>query len=143
MSDATEKLVHGTCVAIGDWCVLFRGDPGSGKSDLGLRLIEDGAALVSDDQVALTNLGDYLVAGPPGPIAGLLEVRGVGILRKPHVSGIPLAMLVDLVPAAKVPRLPDARTDNILNVELPVIDLYAFETSAAIKVRLALQSLLD
>lgn len=143
MIKTNETLVHGTCVAIGDWSVLLRGEPGSGKSDLGLRLIDGGATLVSDDQVALTNAGDFLAATAPGPIAGLIEVRGVGILTKPYVSGIPLALLVDLVPRKKVPRLPDARTDNILGMELPAIDLYAFEASATIKVHLALQSLLD
>jgi serine kinase of HPr protein (carbohydrate metabolism regulator) len=138
-----EVLVHGTCVALEDWSVLLRGPSGSGKSDLGLRLINAGGTLVSDDQVVLQDSGGFLRASPPQNIAGLLEVRGVGILKMAHTQGVPLGLLIDLVQPDKVPRLPDAQTDKILGVDLPVLALCAFESSAPAKVMLALRSLID
>jgi serine kinase of HPr protein (carbohydrate metabolism regulator) len=139
----SELLVHGTCVALGDWSVLLRGAPGSGKSDLALRLIDRGAILVSDDQVALSPSGGFLRASPPRQIAGLFEVRGVGIVQKPYITKVPVALLIDLVPADQVPRLPDASTDTLLDVDLPVLRLAPFEASAPIKIELALSSLID
>ncbi len=138
-----ETLVHAACVALYDWAVLLRGPARAGKSDLGLRLINSGAILVADDQVILAESGGFLRASPPTNIAGLLEVRGVGIVKMPHRQGVPLGLLIDLVPPDKVPRLPDARTDKIMGVELPVLALSPFESSAPAKVMLALRSLLD
>jgi len=138
-----ETMVHGTCVALEDWAVLLRGPSGSGKSDLGLRLINSGATLISDDQVILADSGGFLRARPPANIAGLLEVRGVGILQMLHTQGVPLGLLIDLVQPDKVPRLPDARTDKINGIDLPVLALSPFESSAPIKVKLALRSLID
>lgn len=138
-----ETLVHAACVALDDWAVLLRGPAGAGKSDLGLRLINSGAILVADDQVILADSGGFLRASPPTNIAGLLEVRGVGIMKMPYRQGVPLGLLIDLVPPDKVPRLPDARTDKIMGVELPVLALSSFESSTPAKVMLALRSLID
>jgi HPr kinase/phosphorylase len=138
-----DLLVHGTCVALGAWSVLLRGAPGSGKSDLALRLIDRGAILVSDDQVVLRPSGGFLRASPPRQIAGLLEVRGVGIVKKPYITKVPVALLIDLVTPDLVPRLPDATTDTLLDVDLPVLRLAPFEASTPTKIELALSSLID
>ena len=134
-------LVHGTCVALGPVGVLIRGPSGSGKSDLALRLIEDGAALVADDQVALEVQGGQLVASAPATIAGLIEVRGIGIVSLPRVESAPLSLVVDLVTRDHVPRLPDASEAALAGLSLPAIALYPFEASAPAKVRLALRAL--
>ena len=60
-------LVHATCVALDGAGVLLRGPSGSGKSDLALRLIDGGARLVADDQVALSAEAGRLVARAPAP----------------------------------------------------------------------------
>jgi HPr kinase/phosphorylase len=139
-----DLRVHATCVAIGEWGVLFRGPPGSGKSDLALRLIagpppsrEPAAFLVSDDQVIITRDSDTLTAQPPARITGLIEIRGVGIRRVPSVSDARVLLILDLVAREAVPRLhPDPLpTVDILGLRLPVAKLSPFEASAPLKVR--------
>ena len=78
--------VHGTCVAVAGVGVLLRGPPGSGKSDLALRLIDRGAELVADDRVTLRREDDGIVASAPASLAGLIEVRGVGVARVPAIA---------------------------------------------------------
>ncbi|MGE3652127.1 MAG: HPr kinase/phosphorylase, partial [Reyranellaceae bacterium] len=78
-----SSQIHATCVALPEGGVLLRGDSGAGKSDLALRLIDGGARLVADDRTDLMREGDLLIARAPTSIAGLIEARGLGILRLP------------------------------------------------------------
>jgi serine kinase of HPr protein (carbohydrate metabolism regulator) len=145
-----EALIHGTCLALGSAGVLLLGSPGSGKSDLALRLIDqpgDGlsgetraARLVADDQVAIRRAGSTLIATAPAALAGLLEIRGLGLARLPALSEVVLRLAVRLTPAAEIERLPDlarARMD-ILGVGLPLILLDPLSASAPARVRAAL-----
>lgn len=141
-NDTPGTLMYGTVVALGDWGVMLRGKSGSGKSDLALRLIGEGAQLVADDQVYLNLSGGLAYASAPPSIAGLLEVRGVGVTPFPLRARAPLALIINMIAMADVPRLPDAKTAEILGLDLPVLDLYPFEASAAQKVKVALGSLL-
>lgn len=134
---APPATVHGACVMVAGVGVLLRGPSGRGKSDLALRLIDEGAALVADDQVTLARDGDAVVASAPQALAGLLEARGVGLMRLPAAEAVRLALVVDLVAAPEVERLPDPDTAVVLNVALPRIALAPFEASAAAKLRLA------
>lgn len=131
------ETVHGTSVAVDGRAVLLRGPTGSGKSDLALRLIDGGAALVADDQTVLSRDGDGILASAPPRIAGRMEVRGLGIVRLPALPGVPLRMVVDIVPAGEVERLPKAAETMLLGVPMPVLRLAAFEASAPAKIRLA------
>jgi len=131
------QLVHGTTVEIAGKGVLIRGASGSGKSDLALRLIDGGAVLVADDQTELSAKDDRLIASAPANIAGMIEIRGLGIVRLPHRAWAPLALVVELVAGAEVERLPEQNAEIFLGIALPVIRLAAFEASAAAKVRLA------
>lgn len=133
-------LVHATSVEIGGHAALIRGPSGGGKSDLALRLIDGGAVLVADDQTAISNDGGRLFAACPETIAGLLEVRGLGIVRLPHRARAPLALVVDLVAAKDVERLPEPSSAQFLGVMLPRVALAGFEASAPAKVRLAMLS---
>jgi serine kinase of HPr protein (carbohydrate metabolism regulator) len=129
--------VHGTTVEIAGAGILLRGAPGSGKSDLALRLIDAGARLVADDRTLLRRDGDRLIAAAPESIAGRLEVRGVGILTMPSVTQAVLRLVVDLVAPDAVERLPEPRSVRLLGVDLPLLSLAPFEASAAAKLRLA------
>jgi RNase adaptor protein for sRNA GlmZ degradation len=141
------RLVHATCVAIdgadGPLGVLLRGPSGAGKSDLALRLIDRGARLVADDQCELRcqdgAAGARLVARAPASIAGVLEVRGLGIMEVPSLAEAPVALVVDLVDPEEVERLPAAATEEILGLELPRVALNAFEAAAPAKLHLALR----
>jgi serine kinase of HPr protein (carbohydrate metabolism regulator) len=143
------SLVHGSAVALGDLGVLIRGKPGSGKSDLALRLVLGPAlkaagnaafALVADDQVILTPTGDRLAMSAPQPIRGLIEVRGVGLLDLGEASEARLALVVDLVEHASVSRLPGPTetSTSVLGVTVPFLRLWPFETSAPLKIAVAL-----
>jgi serine kinase of HPr protein (carbohydrate metabolism regulator) len=141
-------LIHATAVAIdtaaGRRAVLLRGPSGSGKSDLGLRLIDAGARLVADDQSELHRKGESVVVRSPPPIAGLIEVRGVGIIRVEAVAEAQVGLIVDLVPPEAAPeaieRLPGRAIECLLEVDLPCIRVAPFEASAAAKVALALRA---
>jgi len=131
--------VHASCAARAGAAVLLRGPPGAGKSDLTLRLVADGFTLVADDWCLLEPGADGLNVSPPPRLAGLIEVRGLGILRLPHLSAARLALVVDLVPAEAVERLPDPDLcADYPGPPLPLVRLAAFEVSAARKVALAL-----
>jgi len=130
-------LVHGTAIAIDGDAVLLRGQPGAGKSDLALRLIDGGARLVADDQAELQRSGRDIRVRAPASIAGLLEVRGIGIVRVHALAEARLVLLVDLVPPGEVERLPDRNFEELLGLAIPRIVLAPFQVSAAAKVRLA------
>ena len=134
-------LLHATAVAIDGGAVLLRGPPDSGKSDLAVRLIDGGARLIADDQALLLRRKDHILVRAPATIAGLIEVRGVGILRLDPLDEVRLALLVDLVPASQVERLPEPRFETILGLAVPLMALAPFEGSAAAKLRLALRTL--
>jgi len=136
-----SSLIHATAVAIDGAAVLLRGPPGAGKSDLALRLIEDGARLVADDQTLLRRADNRVLVRAPATIAGLLEVRGVGIVRVDPLDEAPLALIVDLVPPEQVERIPDNRSEVVLGLAFPLISLAAFEVSATAKLRLARRAL--
>lgn len=131
-------LIHATCIALAGRGVLLRGPSGAGKSDLALRLIDGGALLVSDDQTAVERDGSGLLARPPATIAGLLEVRGLGLVRLPHLKCVSLHLAIDLVPPSQVERLPEPGAVELLGVSLPCLRLAPFEASATAKVRLAM-----
>ena len=131
--------MHGTCVVVDRMGCLLLGPSASGKSDLALRLVMDqGAKLVADDQVALARLGDRLVAAPPANLAGLIEIRGLGIVKMPHRARARLGLAVVLVSPDEVERMPESNEGiEYFGVSLPLLRLAPFEVSAPLKVRLA------
>ena len=144
----TDTLVHATCIAVegpaGPRGILLRGASGAGKSDLALRLIDQGARLVADDQCALSlGPGPNLIARAPETLAGQIEVRGVGIVETPPLAEAAVALIVDLVPGGPLERMPAAREETLLGVTVPCLALDPFEASALAKLRLAMQAPLD
>ena len=141
------QLLHGTAIALGDRAVLLRGPSGAGKSDLALRalaaslgcLTEQPFDLIGDDQVAVRRAGERLMVNAHPQLAGLIEVRGLGILTVPHVAEAELVLVADLASGRDVARLPDPwPVTDVLGVPLPVMRIAPFEASAPLKLALAL-----
>ena len=133
----SAETMHATTVASDGRAVLITGPSGSGKSDLALRLLDRGFALVSDDRTVVKRDGDRLLAAPAPNIAGKLEIRGLGIVEIENVSDVPIALIVELT--SDIERLPDdSRERLVLGVPLPFVTIDAQTASAASKVALAL-----
>ena len=92
-----SKRIHGTSVALGENGLLILGVSGSGKSDLALRLIDSGATLISDDQTVCMKKANDVRLFSMEKIYGLIEIRGVGLMKVPYIENIKLSMIVELV----------------------------------------------
>lgn len=117
--------VHATAISLEHRGILIRGPSGAGKSVLALYLLDlyalrsREATLVSDDRVDLERHEDGVILSPPASIAGLIELRGRGILQRDYAASVKLALVVDLVP--ELIRMPEdaAFTTTILGVDVP------------------------
>lgn len=140
MAIVSSETLHASCVAIGEHAVLIEGRSGAGKSDLALRLIDRGAALVSDDYTVLMRSARKLLATPPATIAGKIEVRGLGIVDMPYRDRVAVSLLVELVD--EVERMPpEPQTRRIAGIDVPVVAMNGHDASGPIKVELALKRL--
>jgi len=130
--------IYGTCVALSGLGVLLRGPSGSGKSDLALRLIDGGARLVADDQVELSlDAAGRVMAQAPRALVGLLEVRGIGILKFDTMAAAPVTLVADLSADDQVERLPEIETCPLLDRAIRRMALAPFHASTPAKLRLA------
>ena len=115
-------LMQASAVAIEGRALILEGPPGSGKSSLALALIDRGATLIGDDGVALAREGSRVLASPPPNIAGLLEIRGVGLVTLPTAAEMPLALILSLVGEGHAERLPGTLvTRDFFGVPIPVL----------------------
>lgn len=121
--------IHASCAAREGNGVLLLGPSGVGKSDLLLRLRDHGFALVADDQVCI-NDG---FASAPAALAGLLEVRGLGIFRLAFVQDVRLVLAVELAAASRMPS-----PAQHLSTGLPLVFIDPTLCSAPARVALAL-----
>ena len=135
--DTASLLLHGSAVRLSDKGVLLIGKSGRGKSDLALQMIDRGAILIADDQVYVSRDGDRLMANAPSQIAGLIEVRGVGIMRLPYVKS-ELDLVVDLDLDGEETRLPDSMVATWHGLDLQKIRIDARSPSAIAKIHIAL-----
>ena len=140
----TESVtVHASAVLDGERGVLIRGGAGSGKSSLLLGLLTDAAAstwLIADDRVMLTPANGRLIAAVPPVLAGRLEIRGQGIVRRRFVSPARIHLVVDLLPLAECDRMPaprQAETVSIASIELPLLRLPIGLADGPVRVRAA------
>jgi HPr kinase/phosphorylase len=129
MTDTAAASVHASAVMVGNRAVLIRGPSGSGKSRLAFDLILAGrtgqispAVLVGDDRVHLAVHGDHLVVRPAQRLAGLIEIRGLGIRRCAFTAEAVVGLVVDLA-AQDAERLPppEALQTLIHGVQIPRI----------------------
>jgi serine kinase of HPr protein (carbohydrate metabolism regulator) len=128
-----------SAVAIGGRALLIEGPPGSGKSSLALALIDRGAGLIGDDAVTLTSMGDALIASSPPNITGMLELRGIGLVRLPVSAPTPAALILTLgIEAAE--RLPETiPRRTIAGVSIPVLAFDPGTIAPAARAEWALQ----
>ena len=115
-------LIQASAVEIDGRALILEGPPGSGKSSLALSLIDRGATLIGDDGVELTREGDRIIASPPPNIAGLLEIRGVGLVTLPTCHAAPVALILNLVEEGHAERLPTMIVSrDLLDVSIPIL----------------------
>jgi HPr kinase/phosphorylase len=113
-------VLHASCVAYDGRGLLILGAAGAGKSSLALTLMAWGCALVADDRVELRPEGGRLVARAPAALAGLVEMRGVGLLRAAALPEANVVLVADL-DRAEAERLPPYRQATILSLALPCL----------------------
>jgi HPr kinase/phosphorylase len=142
--------IHATTVSLNGRGVLIRGVPGSGKSELALRLIDQPGqgvgdvplkgVLVSDDQTILTAREGAVWATAPGSLQGLLEVRGIGLVHLPFVDEVEVALVVDLLQAGSFERLPEVEElfADLEGVRVARIPLDKAQPAAPAIIRMAL-----
>jgi HPr kinase/phosphorylase len=123
---AADATIHASSVLVGARAVLIRGPSGCGKSRLALALIQAArtgsllfARLVGDDRVRLQAAGGRLLVRPAEALAGLIEVRGLGIMRLPYEPSAVVGLVVDL--GADAERLPETETQfaELEGIRLP------------------------
>jgi serine kinase of HPr protein (carbohydrate metabolism regulator) len=128
---ATEPSIHASAVLVGSQAVLIRGPSGSGKSRLAFDLMLAGrsgtiapTALIGDDRILLSQRAGQLVAQPVPALAGLIEIRGLGIRRCEAADGGAVSLVVDLAAtdAARMPALEALHTviQGVSLARLPV-----------------------
>ena len=113
--------------------VLIEGPSGAGKSDLMLRALQLGWTLVADDRVVLWTSGGQLYGRAPDSLAGLMEIRGLGVVETPCRAFAPITLVARCVAAAEIERLPAPQTISLLGQAIPAIALVALEPSAPAK----------
>jgi serine kinase of HPr protein (carbohydrate metabolism regulator) len=122
----TSSTIHASAVLVGARAVLIRGPAGAGKSRLALALIEAAQAgllpfarLVADDRAHVERVNGRLLVRPAEPLAGLVEVRGLGIRKTPYEPLAVVGLVVDLA-AADGERLPAAAAQGTIVEGIPL-----------------------
>jgi serine kinase of HPr protein (carbohydrate metabolism regulator) len=114
---SSAETIHACCVVVGEAGLLIRGASGAGKSSLAREILFHGGRtgrfcrLVSDDRTKLRSQHGRLVASPAEPIAGCIEIRGLGIVRQPFEPAAVIRLVIDL--SDDPPRHPDARDAQV------------------------------
>ncbi|NVN44649.1 hypothetical protein HW537_12150 [Asaia siamensis] len=127
------RSLHASCASWEGLGVLLTGASGSGKSSLLLRLVESGFALVGDDQIVLQRT----IARPAPALAGLIEVRGLGIVQMPYLPEAAIVLRVELGRNTPIQRLPEKTIDPLTGAWCLTLD--AFHANAVAVIRTALR----
>lgn len=116
----TGQTLHASCIAVDGRGLLILGATGAGKSALALRLLSLGARLVADDRTEVEAEAGRLTARCPAALKGLIEARGVGLLRAPPLASAEIALVADLS-RTEDQRLPPHRRITILGCETDLV----------------------
>lgn len=130
-----NAILHATCVAVDGRGALIVGPSGAGKSALALNLMALGAALVGDDRVELSMVGGQVLASAAPNLRGLIEARGIGLLRAKSVGKAPVTIVVDLG-QTETARLPHVAETRVLRQTVPLLRAAGVPNLAAALVQL-------
>jgi HPr kinase/phosphorylase len=115
--DSSTEIRHASAVAIDGRAVLIEGPTGSGKSGLALELMARGAELIADDRARLVLRDGWPWVLAPERLGGVIEARGVGLIRTGFRAAAPLALVIDMG-EAETDRLPVPGTATVLGQEI-------------------------
>lgn len=130
--------IHGTSVFYKDKGILLLGPPGSGKSDLALRLVDLGGKLIADDQTIIESDKVDLFLSCPPEIQSHLEIRGIGIYNAPIIASAKLDIVLNLKHYREIERFPNPQFKEYLGIKKSFYDLDPFELSVLAKIHLIL-----
>ena len=114
------EVLHASCIALGEKGLLILGPSGAGKSALALTLMAHGADLIADDRTLIRAEQGQLIASAPETLQGLIEARGMGLLRAPHRPQTRLSLAIDLG-QPEPDRLPPLRHITVQGIDLPLV----------------------
>ncbi len=138
-------ILHAGLIALRDqgvWRgVLLRGEAGSGKSDLMLRALSAGFRLVADDRTLVWRSAAALFGRAPEALCGLIELRGLGVVREEALPLSQIALVVRCERPEAVERMPDAEFETHFGVAAPLLRIHALDASAPAKLSRALKRL--
>ena len=132
--------IHASCVVLKNKGVLIKGASSSGKSDLCLRLVmRYGASLVTDDRVNLSIKKNNIIASAPDILKGLLEVRGIGIIKLPIKKTTKIDLVINLTDKKEdIERLPEEEYFEFGGLKIRQYSLCAKEDSCPDKILAAI-----
>lgn len=142
-----SDIIHASAVALSAKsdakAVLLLGPSGSGKSTLAARLMDAYAAqLIGDDRIHLSVEAAKIMVAPHEKLAGLLELRGLGLLRMDYLASAPLALVVQLVEErSHVPRLPDGHYFTHQGIDVPKLTLHGADLATPLIISKAITAL--
>lgn len=128
--------IHATCISVEGNGILIVGPSGAGKSGLALQMMALGAGLVADDQTALIMQAGRVIADAPPALRGLIEARGIGLLRADPVGPVPTGYVVDLGQTESA-RLPEHDFVQVLRQTVPLLRGAGLPNLAAALIQLA------
>jgi len=139
-------ILHAGLIALrvgGRWKgALIQGPSGIGKSDLALRALEEGFRLVADDRVVVFLSGGTLFGRAPDALRGLVEIRGLGVVRHTPLAVAPIVLSVRCKPGPDtIERLPDLCSECLLERDVPIFEVWPLEHTAPAKIRRAIEHL--
>ena len=131
---------HACALEINEIGIIIKGKSGSGKTSLMLGLLEHAkleklnALLIADDQVFLNVDDEKLIASAPENTAGLVELRGYGILKTPHKKSCEIKVVINILQDEKIERMPDEKHYPFETLRLPLIEVPQRHESLAVRI---------
>ena len=133
-----SKRLHSTSIVVEDIGELIIGEPGAGKSDLAMRLIDSGATLITDDLTICKKINNsILYLYTPPEIKGLIEIKEEGLLTVPYIDGIKLSLVVELS-NGKIEDKSENCSCKIMGVKIPkiIVNSKSSESASYVKIKL-------